>query len=173
MESLLEILKITIPGLIVFATAYFLLKNYLDNQLQLKVLDEKSQNKGQALQNRLQAYERLTLLCERLSIPNLLWRLNNLGANAETMNATLLLAIQQEFEHNVTQQLYVSDKLWQIIAFARNEMVALVSRSYDKLEKDSSIDQFKKTLMEELKLQKSDPLETAKKAIKIEAGLLF
>ena len=173
METLLEILKITIPGLIVFATAYYLLKNYLDNQLQIKVLDEKTKNKGQALQNRLQAYERLTLLCERLSIPNLLWRLNNLGSNTETMNATLLLAIQQEFEHNVTQQLYVSDKLWQIIAFARNEMVAVVSRAYDKLDKGSSIEQFKQTLMEELKLQKSDPLETAKQAIKIEAGLLF
>jgi len=173
MDSLLEILKITIPGLIVFATAYYVLKNYLDNQLQQKALDEKTKNKGQALQNRLQAYERLTLLCERLSIPNLLWRLNNLGANAETMNATLLLAIQQEFEHNVTQQLYVSDKLWQIISFARNEMVSLVSRAYTKIDKQSSVEQFKKSLMEELELQKTDPLDTAKQAIKIEAGLLF
>ena len=112
---LLEIIKITVPALIVFFTVHHLLKTYLEKQYQLKVLEHKQSNKGTTTPMRLQAYERLSLFCERISIPSMLLRLKEGTQTVTELRFKLLMAMQQEFEYNITQQVYVSDQLWQIL----------------------------------------------------------
>lgn len=88
--------------------------------------DEK--NNSNAL--RLQACERLTLMLERINVPNLLLRLPpTAGMTAKEYTATLLLNIRQEFEYNVTQQIYVSDQLWSIMLAARDNVSQLIVRA--------------------------------------------
>lgn len=79
---------------------------------------------------RLQACERLTLMLERINVPNLLLRLPpTAGMTAKEYTATLLLNIRQEFEYNVTQQIYVSDQLWSIMLAARDNVSQLIVRA--------------------------------------------
>ena len=63
-------------------------------------------------QLRLQAYERLTLLVDRIALPNLISRINQAGTSAKDMQMLLTRSIKEEFDHNITQQIYVSTDAW-------------------------------------------------------------
>ena len=89
-----------------------------------------SNGKDESVALRLQACERLTLMLERINVPNLLLRLPpGTGASAKEYTATLLMAIREEFEYNVTQQIYVSDALWSIMIQARDNVSQLIVRA--------------------------------------------
>jgi hypothetical protein len=127
MSTFLEIFKLTIPGLIVFATAYFILKQYLNSQVTLKQLELKRDQQNTTTPLRLQAYERLSLFCERVNLPSLMLRVRQDGMSAGQFKALLMLNIQQEYEYNITQQVYVSDQLWEIVKIARDDSVSTIS----------------------------------------------
>jgi hypothetical protein len=174
METLLEVLKYTIPALVVFATAYFLLKTHLDQRLALERITLRNETVKLTLPMRLQAYERLTLLCERVAIPNVLLRIRVPGMSVGDLRNALMLAINQEFEHNTAQQLYVSETLWQIITFAKNDTINFVLQSADDIPEayDSQVlvdIMFKK--LEET--AHNTALNQALVAIRTEAGQLF
>ena len=120
METLLEIIKLTIPGLLTFLAAYFVLKTYMENQQKLQQIKLQLEQQKSSLPLRLQAYERLSLFCERIALPNLLLRVRKPGMSSGELRIALLLAVQQEYEHNITQQVYVSSQLWEIIKIARD-----------------------------------------------------
>jgi len=106
--AFLEIIKITIPALIVFFTVYYILKQYIAGQLNLEMIKHKNERSNVATPARMQAYERLILLCERISIPDLILRLNTSKMDSMTLQSAIMIAIKQEFDHNLTQQTYVS-----------------------------------------------------------------
>lgn len=84
---------------------------------------------------RLQACERLTLMLERIAVPNLLLRRPPAeGITAKAYTASLLLGIREEFEYNVTQQIYVSDALWSVINQARDNVSQLIVRAAEGAE---------------------------------------
>ncbi len=173
MEIFLEILKYTIPSLIVFATAYFLLKLYLDDRLRYEKAVQRSESLKTTLPLRLQAYERLTLLCDRASIPNTLFRIRMSGMTTGDLRGSLMLAISQEFDHNTSQQLYVSDTLWQIITLAKNETLAFISQTGDQLSPDSDCEELVSMLLKAVDDMPVSPLQRAIVAIRMEAGQLF
>ncbi|MCB9284244.1 MAG: hypothetical protein H6563_09245 [Lewinellaceae bacterium] len=168
---ILEIVKITVPALIVFLTIYFLLKEFLQKQLQIQSLEFKQRQQGVTLPIRLQAYERLSLLIERISIPNLLFRLRAQNSTAGALRVALLLAIQQEFEHNVTQRVYVSDKLWSILRAARQDTETIINGIAEKVDPKAPAEELAGTLLNYLDMQETTATETAQLAIKTEAGL--
>ncbi|MBU6340591.1 MAG: hypothetical protein KGS48_03775 [Bacteroidetes bacterium] len=174
MESFLEILKYTIPGLIVFATAYFLLKMFLDDRQLLFQQQMRAEGMKTTLPIRLQAYERLSLLCERASLQNTLLRIRMPEMTVSTLRASLMLAISQEFEHNLSQQVYVSNTLWQIITLAKDETLAVISQAAEGLDPKDSDERLVEKLLYVVDLQgANDPLHRALIAIRTEAGQLF
>jgi hypothetical protein len=168
---ILEIIKITVPALVVFATAYMLIKEFLQKQQQLQALEYRQKQQGIALPMRLQAYERLSLLVERISIPNLLFRLRSENSKAASLRVAMLLAIQQEYEHNVTQQVYVSDKLWSILRAARQDTENTINGIAEKVDPKASAEDFAGILLNFLEMQEITALDKAQMAIKTEAGL--
>ncbi|MCB0526851.1 MAG: hypothetical protein R2791_03865 [Saprospiraceae bacterium] len=174
MEMLLELLKYTIPGLVVFATAYYLLKLYLDDRLRTELAAQRSESMKITLPLRLQAYERLILLCDRVSIQNALLRIRMPGMTVGDLRGALLLAISQEFDHNTSQQLYVSDTLWKIITFARNETLSTVGETEPGLDPKADAGELVAALFRVLEEKgDSSPLQKAMVAIRTEAGQLF
>lgn len=173
MEIFFEILKYTIPSLVVFATAYFLLKLYLDDRLRYERTLQRNETIKTTLPLRLQAYERLTLLCDRCGIPNLLLRVRVPGMSVHELRSTLLLNINQEFAHNTSQQLYVSETLWQIITLAKNETLAYITTTAEEFLNDGNSDAFVTRLLEGVDETPVTPLQRAILAIRTEAGQLF
>lgn len=173
METFLEVLKYTIPALVVFLTSYFILKQYLRNNYNMKALELKAKYSQDAIPLKLQAYERLLLFCERISIPNLLMRLNSKEMTNGSLKNALIISIQKEYEHNMAQQLYASNNLWEIITLAKNEMINLVMRSSEGLSDLQSSDQLSKRLFEELNKLDKNPVGLAVRAVKEEAKIIL
>ena len=122
---------------------------------------------------RLQAYERLSLFCERIAIPSLLLRLRTDDSTNSSLRVAMLLAIQQEFEHNITQQLYVSEKLWEIVKMARDETVSVINGIYENVDPQGPGKELAGTLFKYLQMQEGNALDVALAAIRKEAGLLL
>lgn len=167
-ESLVEVLKYTIPALLVFVTVFYLFRNFLNQQYQLEALKfRQSQNKD-ILPLKLQAYERLMILCERISLDNLTYRMVNNDMGSKELRNAMLIAIQQEYEHNLTQQVYVSENLWKIIKVAKDQMQDLIS-SADGSTNAELLANINKNMVD----AKLDPINFAKSAVKKEADLLM
>jgi hypothetical protein len=147
MNLLITLLQVTIPAIIVGGLAYFmirvLLKNNRDHMAllleQLRMDQQRQQNekKSQAqkllLPVRLQAYERLVLFLERIQPSGLVTRLIGQGDSVSQFQMLLIRTIREEFEHNLSQQLYVSESAWQMVKAAREEVVQLINRSAGNL----------------------------------------
>jgi hypothetical protein len=173
MDTFLEIIKITIPAVVVFLTVYFIMKSYLDQQYQLQLLDFKKDRKNTTTPLKLQAYERLSLFCERISIPNLVLRLKTKGASSAALRVSLLMAVQQEFEHNISQQIYISDQLWEIIKLARQETIELVNSVAEKVDPKADSDELANALIAVFSSMNKSATQTALMAIRQEAALMI
>ncbi|TNE58547.1 MAG: hypothetical protein EP344_09895 [Bacteroidetes bacterium] len=174
MELFFELLRYTVPALIVFFTAYFLLKALLDERQRIDRIQLRQDALKITLPLRLQAYERLILLCDRVSIPNSLLRLRSPRMTVAELKGALMLGISQEFEHNTSQQLFVSDTLWQIMRVAKQTTLNLITQAGEGLDPEANADQLVDRLFALLDEQGSpSPLETAAVAIRTEAGQLF
>jgi len=167
MNTFLEILKITLPALIVFLTIYLIMKNYLKQQYQLQTLSMRQKNTQHAIPLKLQAYERLTMLCERISIPNLILRLRTNDMTAQELTNSMILAVQQEYEHNLTQQVYISDELWNILTLAKNNVLAEITEFSGSITPNMGVSQLIEVLSN-AEIQSASSMIHAKKAIKKE-----
>jgi hypothetical protein len=170
---ILDILKYTLPSLIVFATAYYLLKQYLNHQTVLKSMEIKSKDDNTLTAVKLQAYERLTLFLERIMPYNLYLRLNNSELNAKTLQNAMLIALQQEYEHNLTQQVYISNNLWKIIKLAKDQTVDIISQCGDHVYNTEGTDALMNQINKVMNELKINPIEQAKAAIKKELELVI
>jgi hypothetical protein len=117
----LDILKYTLSGLLVIFGAYFLLKSQLDSYYNFKALEYKTLVVKDVLPLKLQAYERLTLFIERINPANLLVRLHISGMSAKEMQNLILAEVRAEYQHNISQQLYITNDSWAIIKRVKDE----------------------------------------------------
>lgn len=173
LSVLLEIIKITVPALIVFFTVYTLLKQFLEGQYKARMLEFKQNQNNTTIPLRLGAYERLSLFCERISIPNLILRLRTDDMTATDLRLALMLGVQQEFEHNITQQVYVSDQLWQIVKIARDDTINVINLVYNSIDPKADAREYAGTMFKYLQTRESFSTDKALVAIKKEAGLLM
>ncbi len=169
---LLEIIKTTTPALIVFLTVYYLMKTFFTNQRAMKQMELNNSAKKTTVPMRLQAYERLSLLCERISVPNLVLRLRKEDMTINDLRMSMLISIQKEIEYNVTQQVYVGENLWQIVKLSRNQVTTIINEVAAKMPEGSTGADYARALLV-VSGQTESALDRAQSAIKTEAALLL
>jgi hypothetical protein len=167
------LLMVCLPSLIVFAACYLLIRQFLKNKEQMELLAIQKHTAGNVLPLKLQAYERLILLFERIHIPNLVVRIRTKKMSSGDLQSALMIAIQQEFEHNVTQQMYVSDKLWEIIRLAKQEVFNQLDHVMVTTSFSEDADFYSRALVDHFMKPEFDPTRKAIYAIKQEAKLLL
>jgi hypothetical protein len=138
MEVILEILKYTIPAIIVFLTAYLLIISQNKNDERRRRSELAMANKKTVLPVRLQAYERLALLLERISPESIIMRQNLSSLTAKQLQAELLTAIRAEFDHNLSQQVYISSETWERIKNVRSNIISLINTAAQQIEPNAS-----------------------------------
>lgn len=138
METFLEILKFLLPSAVVFITAWFLVRNFLQQELKRRELNARSEYRNAALPVRMQAYERLVLLLERIQPAGLIIRVNAPGMTAAGLHTLLLQAIRDEFDHNLSQQLYVSAKTWELVRNAREATIQMINSAAARVPNDGT-----------------------------------
>ncbi|MFA9195711.1 hypothetical protein AAGV33_14965 [Flavobacterium sp. FBOR7N2.3] len=169
--KIIEILAYTIPSLITGGVAYYLFKSHFKDQQNIRHWLIQKENQKMALPLRLQAYERLTLLMERINPSQLMVRINPISNDKNDYENYVIAQIEQEFEHNIAQQIYVSDKCWTIIITAKNAIVQMV-RTAAKNERVTNADELRTYVISEL-FNKTSPSSTALSFIKSEVAELW
>src|ERR1700743_2412922 len=117
----LDIIKFTLAGVGVVYVAFYLFKPYLDKAESLQLMELKKTISNQTLPLRLQAYERVVLFVERVNPANLLIRLNGPTYSATELHALVVAEIRNEYQHNVTQQLYVTTRAWGVVRRVKDD----------------------------------------------------
>ena len=170
---ILEILKYTIPSGIVFATAYFLIKTFLEEQRQIAIIQAKANSKSEMIPTRLQAYERLILFLERIEPNQMIPRVHRPAMNSSVFKRELQKTIRDEFEHNLTQQIYVSSSAWNKLIESRNAVNQLIELGSKNVGDNATGVQFSSVLFEILSKAGVSPTADAIETLKAEARQLL
>lgn len=173
LNVLLETLKFIIPALVVFGVCYFTMQRLIESDYDRKMLEYRHQNKDKMLPAKVQSYERLILYLERINPSNLLIRLNQPGISASAFKIQLQNAINDEFNHNIAQQLYVSPQSWTMIKIVKEQVLALVNEAYAKVGANASGPELSKAVLEHMITMEDFPVEKAIDFIKKEFRLIF
>jgi len=173
MEMFMDILKITIPSVIVFLTAWILLKNMITNDQDKRRQELFMQNSRTVLPIRLQAYERIVLLLERISLESLLMRTNTPGMSAAELHSALLNTIRSEFEHNLSQQIYMSQQAWEVVKNARSNSIKIINTEFENTVNTASGLEFSKQLLDRMMEIEKEPTKTAIDYIKNEVARII
>ncbi|HKR04840.1 MAG TPA: hypothetical protein VJY62_09405 [Bacteroidia bacterium] len=172
-KSLVDILFYLAPALLVFGTAFFLLKRFLDGQYRLKLIEAKLQTQKDITPLRLQAYERLTVFLERISLNNLIGRVYQPGLAVREFHLELLNNIRSEFEHNVSQQIYVSGELWNNVRNAKEEIVKVINVAGSSIDPNAKGAELSRIIFENLMKEENNPAQKAIDFIKTEVNQLY
>lgn len=172
MDPLFEIMKILLPSAIVFLTAYYLVKNFLDHESRKRVVDLKLANQTVITPIRLQAYERVILFLERINPTSMVMRLNKVGSVAE-FQGELLKTIRTEYEHNLSQQIYMSTKSWDAIVKAKEETIKLINVASTRITANSSAMELAQAIISVSSQLTELPTKAAIEYVKKEIGKEF
>ena len=170
-NTILDLFLSLLPAIIVAAIAYYFFKGHIDNENKRRQFLLQKNLQKEAFPIRLQAYERMALFLERISPSKLLIRIPPTSSNKEDYESLLIATIEQEFEHNLSQQIYVSDKCWDIINAAKNTTIQLI-RKANMLEKTDSANKLREVILTEL-MDRQPPSNAALAYIKNEVSEMW
>ncbi len=163
-----EIVKLTLPSLMVLAAVYFLIKSFFDNDQKLRLLELKKASQPTVLPLRFQAYERVCIFLERISPNNLVMRTHQSGTSARELQSALLTTIRSEYEHNLSQQVYMSAHSWDYVKNAKEEVIKIINLSMASLPDDATGILLCKHIFELVVKSEVQPTQRALDAIKAE-----
>ncbi|MEO8234095.1 MAG: hypothetical protein ABI549_01660 [Flavobacterium sp.] len=170
-SKIIEILAYTLPSLITGGVAYYLFNSYFkDQQNTRRWLLQKENQKG-SLPLRLQAYERMALFLERINPSNLLIRVTPFSSDKNQYENLIIEHINQEYEHNITQQIYVTDECWTLIQTAKNTTIQNI-RKTNINEKVDSANKLREAILRDL-LDNQSPSTIALSFLKDEVGRII
>lgn len=170
-SKILEILGYTLPAMITGLVAYYFFRLHTKNEDGRRRWLLMREGQKHAMPLRLQAYERMSLFLERIIFSNLLIRIAPISTIKNDYANLLIAHIDQEFEHNLAQQIYMTDECWTIISTAKNATIQMVRKLALNPEL-SDANQLREALLNEL-LQKQSPSNAALAYIKKEVSLLW
>jgi hypothetical protein len=131
MELILQLALLILPATGIFFTAYYFFNKQNEREIrnikaELQISLKKERQKF-FLPNRTEAYQRSVLFMERISPNSLVMRLHNPGLPAKMLQAELLKAIREEYDHNVAQQLYISPQAWEMVKNSKEETIKIIN----------------------------------------------
>jgi hypothetical protein len=173
MEILPDILKITIPALIVFFTAWLILDKTIKNEQDKRRQEIILQNSRTVTPIKLQAYERIVLFLERISLESLIVRVSTSDMKATQLHSALLTAIRSEFEHNLSQQIYMSPQAWEVVRNARSSTIKIINSEAESMPVNAPAMVLSKQLLEKVMELDKEPTRVAIDYLKSELGRMI
>jgi len=169
----LDILKYTVAGLGVVWIAFYLIKPYLDKNERIQLLEFKKSIANQTLPLRLQAYERIVLFMERINPENMLIRLNAPGYSAMELHSIIITEIRSEYQHNITQQIYVSSRAWGVAKRVKDDTLNIVTGATKSLPETASGLDLGRAILNQLSQMENNPYEIGAELIRKDLEDLF
>jgi hypothetical protein len=162
-----------LPSVVVFFTAYFLLKTQSDETLAKMRMDIQRQNQSTITPIKLQAYERLTLFLERISPQQLIMNNNQPDMSAKLLRYQMTNVVHHEYNYNLSQQIYVSTQAWNVIKVVKEQVLAMINESAENLPDTATGVDLSKAIIERLMQTGEQPTDKGIAFLKAEVGLFF
>jgi hypothetical protein len=170
---LLDIVKYTVAGLGVVWVAFYLIRPYLDRSESMQLVELKKTISSQTLPLRLQAYERVVLFIERINPANMLIRLNDPSYSAADLHMLIVAELRNEYQHNVTQQIYVSANAWAVVKRLKDDTLSIVNNAVKALPETATGLELSKTILAQLSHLDDSPYDIGLSLIRRELQELF
>lgn len=170
---MIEVLKYCIPALIVLAATWIVMYKLFKNEQEKRAWELKRASQKEISPIRLRAYERLTLMLERTQPEHMLMDLDVSQFTVPQLQQRLLQTIRLEFDHNMSQQIYVSEQVWEQIMNARGQMLAFVTAMAIQLPPESTALDYAQRMLTAYNTNGETANETALHALKAEAATLI
>lgn len=122
-DKILESIGYILPAAVTGLVAYYMFNGFIRQQNSEKSLELLAQKKKESLPIKLQAYERMLLFCERINPVKMLVRVKPVSENTQDYLHLLIASLEQEFEHNLVQQIYISNDSWTAILATKNAII--------------------------------------------------
>lgn len=148
LTTILEILKYTIPSLIMLMVTYMIVSKFLTEQTTRKQLALFHETQNITIPMRLQAYERLALYIERIKPQSLLNRVYQKDMNVAVYAALLSETIRSEFDHNLAQQIYVSKQVWETVRGVKEQEINIINTFAQRLNPEAPAKDLHKMILE-------------------------
>lgn len=127
MDLIWQIIAGILPAGVVFLTISLFLKKQEEKEIRNLKIELKKERQQYFLPNRLESYQRMIVLMERIHPNSLVMRIHNPGLPSSAFQAELLASIREEFDHNVAQQLFISPSAWNMVKNAKDETVKIIN----------------------------------------------
>ena len=172
-ETFIEIVKFVIPALIVFAVSWRLVSKFLDDNRHARLLELKKEQVAHITPLRVEAYERLTIFLDRISPDNLVLRHSQSGQSASELRNSLIHNITEEFNHNVSQQIFVTNGAWEMVKAVKEQIMGIIDTCYSQCTPETSGPELGKKILTYLMQEKRLPTQTAIEFLKKEIEVVL
>lgn len=170
LQAVFEILKYTLPAVIVLIASYLIVQKFLVSELRRKQVALLHDTHNVTIPMRLQAYERLTLLMERVHPRQMMPKVYNSAMTVSLLQQVLVTNIRGEFEHNLSQQIYVSREVWESVKAAIEQEIGMIHQIAKRLDPEGPAKELSHFISDYLMSYEGDlPSEIALKIIHEEA----
>lgn len=173
LNFILQVAIIAFGGIFTVTAAYFLIKSDIQNYFRFKALDAKKQDQAALLTLRLQAHERLIIFIERINPSNLLVRLHEPNISIAMLQRLAINEINTEYQHNITQQLYVSAKNWTVLRKLKDDTIGMINNVASALPADADGLSLSKKVLQHMSSIADNPYELTIELIKKDIHQLF
>ncbi len=173
MEQITIILSIVLPAAAVLFAMYLVVKAFLNKEFQKQLIEVKGKAQEQVLPIRLQAYERICLFLERISLTNLLLRANSPEYNAATLQHRLFTEVREEFGHNMSQQVYMSDQAWMMVKTAVQDVNNIINEAGETVAPEAPGMELAQAILAKMKERQEDKVAVSLVFVKNEIRQLF
>jgi hypothetical protein len=170
---LFDILKYTISGLVILAAAFYVIKPYLDRTEQIQLLEYRKSISQQTLPLRLQGYERVILFIERVNPASMLIRLNGGSYTARELHSIAVSEIRDEYQHNITQQVYVTSRAWGVVRRVKDDTISIMTNAVKELPENASGLDLSRMVLNHLATMEENPYDIATGLIRKDIDELF
>lgn len=169
MDTVFQLLTLLIPALLVFLTAWFFLNKMRHDQREMQRMLLRLEERKHSLPLQLKAYERLIIMLERITPGPLVMRVNKGSMNSAQLQLELLKAVREEFEHNISMQMYVSRSAWELTRTAKDEVMQLIKIAATKTEGDATAMRLSQVIFELEQKTQNESIKNALNVLKSEA----
>jgi len=173
MDVLLEFAKIILPAVLVLYAVYLTIKSMIAKELKGKAIEYRIENNKIVLPLRLQAYERICLFLERINPGSLLIRVNEPGLSAKVFQSLLTQEIRNELNHNLSQQVYMSDGAWNLVKGTTEDLITLINTASEKQKEGAKSHDLAKDIISMYVAKNDDPINDTLVFIKNEIRELY
>lgn len=173
MDALVEFGKILIPASVVLYAAFLLVRSFIQKDIDVRRMEIRGRSIETVLPNRLHAYERMALFLERMAPQNLLVRVNPGSIPSKDFQQLLLAEVRNEYNHNVSQQIYISEEVWDLIKNAKEDLVVSINDAASEMADGATSLDLSKKIIERTMAKSVDPLGHALSELKREIQRIF